>query len=537
MMDAWRGVHSGVLTPLMFLERSARVHPGKLAVVYGETRRSYRELAERVNRLASALLRRGLRKGDRVAFVCPNTPPMLEAHFGVLLAGGILVSINTRLSAEEIHYILDHSGARFVVVDTEFGAVVGEALQGCDAIDLVVHVADDPAYPALEGPEYEAFLGEGCADPLPWRVDDEFEPIAINYTSGTTGRPKGVTYCHRGAYLNALGGVFETRFTIDSVFMWVVPMFHCNGWCFTWGVTAAAGTHVCSRRWEPAHAWQLIEREGVTHFNGAPVVLISLVNEPAALERFPRPLTICTGGAPPSPTIIERITGLGGHLIHIYGLTEVYGPFTLCAWQPGWKELTPHEHAALLARQGVGYTTGAEVRVVDEHMNDIPCDGVAMGEVVMRGNMVMLGYWNDPEATAAAFRGGWFHSGDVAVWHPDGYIELRDRSKDVIISGGENISSIEVEQCIYRHPAVLECAVIGVPHDKWGEAPKAFVTLKTGANATEAEIIAHCREHIAHFKAPCAVTFGPLPKTSTGKIQKFLLREQEWSGQEKRIKG
>ena len=536
-MDQWKHVYSNILTPLMFLERSARVYPDKVAVVYGDQRRTYRELGERVNRLASALLARGLKKGDRVAFICPNTPPMLEAHFGVLLAGGVLVSINTRLSAEEINYILSHSGARFVVVDTEFGAVVSEALKNCDGVEAVFHVADDPAYPALDGIEYEALLAEGSADPVPWCVEDEYETITINYTSGTTGRPKGVVFCHRGAYMDAIGGLFETGFNSNSVFMWVVPMFHCNGWCFTWGVTAAGGTHVCSRKFDPAHAWQLIEREGVTHFNGAPVVLIALVNEPTALEKFPRPLTICVGGAPPSPTIIERVQGLGGHIIHIYGLTEGYGPFTLCAWQPGWKELPPHDQALKLARQGVGYTVGAQVRVVDEHMNDIPKDGSAMGEVVMQGNMVMKGYWNEPEATATAFRGGWFHSGDVAVWHPDGYIELRDRSKDVIISGGENISSIEVEQCLYRHPAVLECAVVGVPHEKWGEAPKAYVSLKQDTTATEQELIDHCRAHIAHYKAPTGVVFGPLPKTSTGKIQKFLLREKEWAGQEKRIKG
>ena len=536
-MSSWKHVYSNILTPLMFLERSARVYPDKVAVVYGEERRTYREFGERVNRLASALRARGLQKGERVAFICPNTPPLLEAHFGVLMVGGILVTINTRLSAEEIRYILQHSGARFLVVDTEFWAVATEALAGCDGVEAVFHIADDPAYAAPDGVDYEDLLREGRTAPVAWAVADEYEPITINYTSGTTGRPKGVTFCHRGAYLNALGGVFETSFTVDSVFMWVVPMFHCNGWCFTWGVTAAGGTHVCSRRWDPAQAWDLIAREGVTHFNGAPVVLISLVNDPAAQSCFPRKLTICTGGAPPSPTIIEKITALGGHLIHIYGLTEVYGPFTLCAWQPGWKQLDAHAQATLLARQGVGYTTGAQVRVVDEQMNDIPRDGIAMGEVVMQGNMVMLGYWDDPEATATAFRGGWFHSGDVAVWHPDGYIELRDRSKDVIISGGENISSIEVEQCLYRHPAVLECAVVGVPHEKWGEAPKAFVTLKNGAESSEADLIAHCRAHIAHFKAPCAVTFGPLPKTSTGKIQKFQLREREWAGQERRIKG
>jgi fatty-acyl-CoA synthase len=536
-MLAWKEICSEPLTPLRFLARSAVVYADKVAVVHGARRYTYREFGERVNRLASSLLKRGLRKGDRVAFVCPNIPPMLEAHFGVLLAGGILVTINTRLSSEEMEYILLHSGARFVFVDSEFGDTVLQALDNCTAVQEVIPIEDDPRYPQMKGIDYEHFLMLGETDPLPIQVEDEFEPISINYTSGTTGRPKGVTYCHRGAYIDTLGGLFESSFTSSSVFLWVVPMFHCNGWCFPWGVTAAGGTHVCMRKFEPAAAWRLIQQEGVTHFNGAPVVLIGLANEPGAPERFPRPVNIMTGGAPPSPSIIEKVQAMGGHLIHIYGLTEVYGPFTVCAWQEEWKGLDAHALGKLLARQGVGFTVGGQVRVVDEDMNDVPRDGNTMGEVVMRGNMVMTGYWNDSEATATAFRGGWFHTGDIAVWHPDGYIELRDRSKDIIISGGENISSIEVEQCLYRHPAVLECAVVGVPHDKWGEAPKAFVTLKDRATATEHDLIEHCRAHIAHFKAPCAVEFGPLPKTSTGKIQKYILRNREWADQELRIKG
>ena len=536
-MNEWKHVYGQVLTPLTFLQRSTSVYPDKSAVVYGDRHYTYREFGERVNRLASALRGRGLRKGERVAFLCPNIPPMLEGHFGVMLAGGILVTINTRLSAEEIGYILQHCGARFLVVDTEFAELAAKAAKAAPGLELMIHVADDPAFAPPDGPEYEAFLAEGSPEPMAWCVEDEYESISINYTSGTTGRPKGVTFSHRGAYVNAVGENLETSITSESRYLWTLPMFHCNGWCFTWSVTAAGGTHICLRHFEPGLVWRLVDQERVTHLNGAPVVLIALVNDPGAPRQLEHPLTITTAGAPPSPSIIEKVQSLGAHIIHVYGLTEIYGPFTVCAWQPGWKDLPAEKQGSLLARQGVPYQVGGEVRVVDEDMNDIARNGEAMGEVVVRGNMVMTGYWDDNEATEQAFRGGWFHTGDVAVWHPDGYIELRDRSKDVIISGGENISSIEVEQCLYRHLAVLECAVIGVPHEKWGETPKAFVTLKEGETATDADLIAHCREHIAHFKAPTAVVFGPLPKTSTGKIQKFVLRDQEWAGRDKRIQG
>ena len=344
-------------------------------------------------------------------------------------------------------------------------------------------------------------------------------------------------FCHRGAYLNAIGEALETHMRPDSVYLWTLPMFHCNGWCFTWGVTALGGTHVCLRKFEPADVWKLVKQEGVTHFNGAPVVLISLLNDPTCPKKLEQPLTITTAGAPPSPTLIENVQKIGAEILHVYGLTETYGPTTICAPQPGWDQKSPTEQGKLLARQGVAYIVSEPIRVVDEEMNDVPRDGQTLGEVVMTGNIVMMGYYNDKEATETAFRGGYFHSGDVAVWHPDGYAELRDRSKDVIISGGENISSIEVEQVIYRHPAVLECAVVGVPHEKWGESPKAFVTLKPGQQATEADIIAFCRDNIAHFKVPSAIEFIDLPKTSTGKIQKYVLREKEWSGRETRIQG
>jgi len=536
-MEKWASVSSNVLTPLIFLDRSARIYPDKPAIIYGDKRYSYKEFGERANRLASALKANGLQKGDRVAFLCPNIPPMLEAHFGVLSAGGILVPINIRLAPKEIEYILSHSGASFLFMDTEFAGAVKEILSNVKSLEHVIHIADDPQYGRAEGIEYEEFLEQGRPDPVRWLIEDEYEPISINYTSGTTGSPKGVTFCHLGAYINSLGETIETGMTPESVFLWTLPMFHCNGWCFTWAVTALGATHVCLRKFEPAVAWELIEREKVTHFNGAPVVITALINSPDHPEKFARPVTITTAGAPPSPTLIESVVLMGAEIIHVYGLTETYGPFTVCARQPGWESLPSEELGRLIARQGVGFAVGADVRVVDEKMVDVPADGKTMGEVVMHGNMVMKGYWNDEEATAEAFRGGWFHSGDIAVMHPDGYIELRDRSKDIIISGGENISSIEVEQALYEHPAVLECAVIGVPHEKWGESPKGFVVLKDGQETTEKELIDFCRDRIAHYKCPTSIQFGPLPKTSTGKIQKFILREKEWSAEEKRIKG
>ena len=526
-----------LLTPLTFLNRSARVYRDRVAIVYGETRLTYSQFAEMVYRFASALGSAGVRQGERVALLCPNTPAMLAAHFAVPLAGAVLVCINTRLSGREIAHIVNHSGARMLFVDTEFNNLVVPVREELESVRAIVSIMDTD-YPPLDGTTvFRQFLDSGSPDPFPWVLDDEMETISINYTSGTTGNPKGVMFSHRGAYINALGEVIETGLTPESVFLWTVPMFHCNGWCFTWGVTAIGGTHVCLRKVEPAHVWELIEDEGVTHLNGAPVVLISLLNHPGRPRHLEQPLTVTTGGAPPSPTLIEHMEEIGARIIHIYGLTETYGPYTICAPQTHWDELFADEQAKLNARQGVPYVAADGLRVVDESMNDVPADGKTMGEVIMRGNMVMKGYYNDPEATAEAFRGGWFHSGDIAVMHPDGYIELRDRSKDVIISGGENISSIEVEQVLYRHEAVLEVAVIGVPHEKWGETPKAFVTLKDGLKISADELIDFCREEIAHFKCPTAVEFTVLPKTSTGKIQKFVLREKEWAGHDKRIQG
>ncbi len=524
------------LTPLLLLERSMRVHAPRLAAAYGRRRVTYAELGLRARRLATALARAGLRRGDRVAMLAPNVPAMLEAHFGVALAGGVLVAINTRLNAAEVCYILEHSGARLLLVDAEL------AQQQTDlptSVERVVTVDDPEFAPGVprrfDGPEYEAFL-DVAPDDLPFRVPAEDDLYSINYTSGTTGRPKGVMYTHRGAYLNALAEIVCHRLGTESTFLWTLPMFHCNGWCFPWAVTGAGARHALLRKVDPPLVWRLVAEEGVTHLNGAPTVLIMLINDAAAPRgRLARPLRVATGGAPPSPTLLAQWEAIGAELTHLYGLTETYGPHTTCDWHPEWTARAPEERARLRARQGVAHLVACELRVVDGELRDVPADGATMGEVVMRGNNVMAGYFDDPEATAEAFRGGWFHSGDIAVMHPDGYIELRDRKKDIIISGGENISTIEVEQAVAAHPDVLEVAVIAVPDERWGEVPKAFVTLKDDRTATAEEIIAHCRGRLAHFKCPKAVQFGPLPKTSTGKVQKFVLREQEWAGRETRI--
>jgi fatty-acyl-CoA synthase len=515
------------LTPVSFLRRSAYVFPDKTAIVHGSRRYTYREFEERANRLASGLRTLGLRHLDRVAIIAPNTPAMLEAHFGVPAAGLVLVPINVRLNSDEIGYILKHSGSKVLLVDHEFEAVV----KPLDLTALRVIRIDDTG---AAGDPYEDFLAQASPEPGETWLEDEFETISINYTSGTTGRPKGVMIHHRGAYLNAIGETIETGMTFDARYMWTLPMFHCNGWCYTWGVTALGGTHLCLRRVEPGRIWELIDGEGVTHYCGAPTVQIGIVNDPKA-HPLARPVTAAVAGAPPSPTLLGRMRELGFRPVHVYGLTETYGPHTVCAWHSEWESRPPEEQASLAARQGQGFVLADLVRVVDDQMNDVPLDGETLGEVVMRGNNVMTGYFEQPEATAEAFRGGWFHSGDIGVWHADGYVELRDRKKDIIISGGENISTIEVEQCVARHPAVMECAVVAIPDEKWGERPKAFVTLKPGQTATEADIIEHCRQSMARFKTPTAVEFCELPKTSTGKVQKFVLRDREWKGQTKRI--
>jgi fatty-acyl-CoA synthase len=515
------------LNPVDFLHRAAYIYPDKTAVVSRHQRYSYRQFAERSWRLANALRSAGLGKGDRVAALLFNSPAMLEAHFGVPAAGGILVAVNNRLSSAEIGYILAHSGARYLLLDSEL-EVLTKPLELAGVTVIRCTGSGGPEDP------YEQLLASGSPARPPSWLEHEEETISINYTSGTTGRPKGVQYTYRGAYLNALGEVIHAGLAADSVYLWTLPMFHCNGWCFPWAVTAVAARHVTLRAVDPDLIWDLIDHEGVTHYNGAPTVQLMILNHPRA-HRLARPVTAMVAAAPPSPTLLGRMSELNLRVVHVYGLTETYGPITVSPEQEGWPDLPVTQRARHLARQGQGYVSADLVRVVDQEMRDVAQDGQAMGEVVMRGNNVMSGYFDDQAATRKAFAGGWFHSGDLAVWHPDGTIELRDRGKDIIISGGENISSIEVEQAIAAHPAVLECAVIGIPHPHWGERPKAFVTLNDGATATPEEIIAFCRERLARYKCPDAVELGSLPKTSTGKVQKFVLRDREWAGHDKRI--
>jgi fatty-acyl-CoA synthase len=531
-----QSVASVPMSPVSLLARSARVFGPRTAVIHGDREFTYHEFGERVGRAAAALKGLGVRPGDRVAYLCPNLPPILEGHFAVPLLGAVIVAINTRLAPQEIAYILDHSGAKVLVAETELGAPIAELLPGRQALEHVVAVRDGGPAALPDAPDYEALLQRAEPLSLDTPCDGEERLLAINYTSGTTGFPKGVMYTHRGAYLNALAMDVEFGLDSRSVYLWTLPMFHCNGWTFPWAVTAVGATHVCLRKVDPTAVAAWIRRAGVSHMCGAPTVLIMLANDAefCALN-LPRKLTIGTGGAPPSPTIIRTVESLGAQLVHVYGLTETYGPFTTCEWLPEWDAHPEDQRARLKARQGVPHVTAGELRIVDEGMGDVPRDGETIGEIVMRGNAVMAGYYENPEATAEAFRGGWFHSGDLAVWHPDGYIEIRDRGKDIIISGGENISTVEVERAIYEHPAVMEVAIVGVPDEKWGEVPKAFVTLKPGASATEKELIDFCRGRIAHFKCPKAVVFTELPKTSTGKIQKFVLREAEWRGRTKRV--
>ncbi|MEN0011956.1 MAG: long-chain-fatty-acid--CoA ligase [Solirubrobacteraceae bacterium] len=529
------------LTPLRFLERSAEVHPQRTAIVHGRRRITYAEMAAEATRLARALQASGIEPGDRVAYLCPNIPEELVAHFAVPLAGAVLVALNTRLAPDEVRHILDHSGAKLLVVDSELAANVAPVASQLATVREIVTVddreIDHPVTATVDGPSYADLLARGSDEPLPWEVDDELATISINYTSGTTGQPKGVMYTHRGAYLNALAEVVHSEHTAASTYLWTLPMFHCNGWCTTWGVTAVAGKHVCLRAVRGDAMWSLIRSEGVTHLNGAPVVLSTLATaeEAAPLEA---PLTISTAAAAPSPTTIGQLEALGARVIHLYGLTETYGPYSVCEWQDGWPELPADERATLLARQGVGMLSADRLRVVDDQMQDVPADGTTVGELVMRGNNVMKGYFDDEAATAKAFAGGWFHSGDLGVMQPDGYAKLVDRAKDIVISGGENISTVEVEGALMAFPGVADVAVIGIPHDRWGETPKAFVVLADGARATEDEIIEFVRSRIARFKAPSAVEFlDALPRTSTGKVQKYELREREWAGQESRIKG
>jgi len=515
------------LTPLAFLPRAAAVYPDKVAVIDGAARFTYRELYVRCRRLADALRRRGIGHGDTVAVMAPNVPALLEAHFGVPMAGAVLNALNYRLDARSIAFILAHGEAKLLIADREFAPIVKAALAELGRALPLVEIDNASDSPSLGGTGYEDFLAEG--DPAAaWAMPrDEWDPIALNYTSGTTGNPKGVVYHHRGAFLNALGNAITFGLDRHAVYLWTLPMFHCNGWTYPWSVTAVAGTHVCLRRVDPAPIFAAIAEHGVTHLCGAPIVLNLLVHAPEAVKRrFEHVIEVATGGAAPPSAVIEAMERMGFRVTHLYGLTESYGPSTVCAWQAPWARLPIKERAARMARQGVAYPTLDRQRVVDPlTMIEVPADGSTMGELVLRGNTLMTGYLKNPAATETAFAQGWFHTGDLGVRHPDGYVEIKDRSKDIIISGGENISSLEVEDTLYRHPQIIEAAVVAKPDPVWGETPCAFVTLKPDAGAVSvADIIAWCRANLAHYKVPRAVVFGALPKTSTGKIQKFELR-------------
>ncbi len=519
------------LTPLDFLRRAVDVYPEKTAVIHGSASWSYDQFQRRCRQLASALAARGIGLGDVVAVLAPNIPALLEAHYGVPMAGAVLNAINNRLDAATIAAILEHGGAKLLIADREFASVVGEALTMMDRPPAVIDI-DDVNFSGGEPfgeAEYEAFLATGDAE-FSWQPpDDEWQSLSLNYTSGTTGDPKGVVYHHRGAYLNAIGNTIMFGLRPDTVYLWTLPMFHCNGWSYPWAVTVQAGTHVCLREVEPARIFASISNHGVTHMCAAPIILNMLIHAPEEVkERFGHRVDVATGGAAPPSPVIEAMEKMGFRVTHLYGLTETFGPSTTCAWQDDWDDLPACQQAAMLARQGVRNLTMAHQMVADpDTLEPVPADGATIGELMLRGNTVMKGYLKNPRATETAFAGDWFHTGDLGVVHPDGYLEIKDRSKDIIISGGENISSLEIEEALYRHPDVMEAAVVAKPDAKWGETPCAFVTLlPTADNVTAADIIAWCRDHLAHFKCPSEVVFGPLPKTSTGKIQKYVLRRQ-----------
>ena len=519
------------LTPLSFLRRTAEVHPNRIAIMHGDIKFSYAEFYARCRRLASALAQRGMGRGDTVAILSPNTPAMLEAHYGVPFCKAVINTLNYRLDAAAIAFILDHGEAKVFLVDREFSSLAKDALALCKVKPLVIDI-DDPEYTG-EGTrigemEYENFLAKG--DPnFEWALPgDEWDAIALNYTSGTTGNPKGVVFHHRGAYLLSMGNVVTASMQKHPVYLWTLPMFHCNGWCFTWSISVAAGTHICLRRTEAALIYDAIAKYKVTHMCGAPVVMGMLINaKPDERKAFSHRLEFFTAAAPPPASVIGAMTASGFSVTHLYGLTETYGPAVINDWHEEWNALPPDEQASVKARQGVRYPVLEDLTVRDpETMLEVPNDGETMGEVMFRGNVVMKGYLKNPAATNESFEGGWYHSGDLGVRHPDGYIQLRDRSKDIIISGGENISSIEVEDTLYKHPGILEAAVVARADEKWGETPCAFVTLKhTHQHLTAQDIIAYCRENLAHYKCPRHVVFTDLPKTSTGKVQKFKLRE------------
>ncbi len=518
------------LTPLTFLERAAGTWPDRTAIIHGRMRRSWAETYSRCRRLAAALSRSGIGAGDTVAILAANTPELFEAHFGVPLAGAVLNAINTRLDAEAIAFILRHGEAKILITDREFAKTARQAI-ALYAAPLIVIDIDDPEWTGggdlLGICDYESFLSGAPAE-FPWVLPtDEWDAIALNYTSGTTGNPKGVVYHHRGAYLNAVSNALSWSLGDVPVYLWTLPMFHCNGWCFPWTMAVSAGTSVCLRHVRAEPILDVIRREKVSHFCAAPIVLNMLNNAPADLKLgIDHKVKVMTAGAAPPAAVIEGMEAMGWTVTHVYGLTETYGPVIVCVWHDRWNSLPPAEQAALKARQGVRSPMLEEIMVASpDTLEPVPRDGVSIGEIFMRGNTVMKGYLKNPVATRDAFHGGWFHTGDLAVWHPDGYVEIKDRSKDIIISGGENISSIEVEDVLYRHPDVLEAAVVARRDEKWGESPCAFVTLKPGAIATEESLIAFCRDHLAGFKLPRKIVFQAIPKTSTGKIQKYVLRQ------------
>ncbi|MBP5855487.1 acyl-CoA synthetase [Marivibrio halodurans] len=521
------------LSPISFLERAANLYPDRVAIIHGARRITYGEFLKRVRRFASALAKRGIGKGDTVSVMALNTPALLEAHYAVPMVGAVLNAINTRLDPATVAFILTHGEAKAVFTDRELNPIMGPALEQLDRKpDFVVDIDDAEA---AEGEfvgeiEYEAFLEQGDPDHPITLPADEWDSLCLNYTSGTTGNPKGVVYHHRGAYLNALSNAMTFNLTRESVYLWTLPMFHCNGWTYTWAVTAACGTHVCLRKVDPAKIFPMIAEHGVTHMCGAPIVLTMLIHAPGEQKRtFPQRVEVATGGAAPPSAVISKMENMGFNVTHLYGMTECYGPATVCAWQDDWDDMELEARAARMARQGTNMVAVAGYRVADEEsFEDVPRDGKTVGMLMLRSNTVMKGYLKNPEATREALRNGWLSTGDLAVMHPDGYVEIKDRAKDIIISGGENISSLEVEEVLYKHPDIVEAAVVAAPHEKWGETPVAYVTPKPEAvgRLTADAVIDYCKEHMARFKAPTRIVFGPLPKTSTGKIQKFVLREQ-----------
>ena len=531
----WQGLERSAanfsaLSPIVFLARAAEIYPRRIAIAHGAARISYASFYERARRLASALAKRGVKRGDVVSVMLPNVPAMLDAHYGVPMLGAVLNTINTRLDADTVAYILAHGEAKVFITDRVFAGVVGPALKKLKRKPYVIDV-DDPLYTGpgerLGAVEYEKFIAGGNPA-FKWSLPpSESDPIALNYTSGTTGRPKGVVYHHRGTFLESLGNIVAWAMPAHPVYLWTLPLFHCNGWCYPWSVTAMAGTHVCLRAVDPAQIFPMIVEHGVTHMCGAPTVLSMLIGAPAEQRRrFAQPVHIMTGGSPPPAKVIKGMEDLGFKVLHIYGMTELQGPSTFCAVQDDWAGLPVEERANRMAQQGVRYQV-VEGHIVGDPRSCKPVkqDGQTMGEILVQGNTVMLGYLKDPKATAEAFHGGWMHTGDLAVWHPTNYIEIKDRKKDIIISGGENISSVEVEIALYKHPATALAAVVARPDEKWGETPCAFVQLKPGAQATEAEYLQWCRDNLAKYKVPKTVVFGNLPTTATGKIQKYVLRE------------